>query len=77
MRLMCQVCLALGAFDFLKVTIFFVNRFKNDNKSFISRLSGCRPLSRYVYFILIYIEVFKGVNRLCIYHYMKKGTSIF
>ena len=32
------VCLVIKAFDFIKVTIFFVKRFKNDNKSFISRL---------------------------------------
>ena len=32
------ICLAIRGFDFLKVTIFFVKRFKNDNKSFISGL---------------------------------------
>ncbi|EDS14031.1 hypothetical protein BACSTE_03174 [Bacteroides stercoris ATCC 43183] len=32
------VCLVIKGFDFIKVTIFFVKRFKNDNKSFISRL---------------------------------------
>ena len=33
-----SVRLAIRGFDFLKVTIIFVKRFKNDNKSFISRL---------------------------------------
>ena len=71
------VCLVIKGFDFIKVTIFFVKRFKNDNKSFISRLLENKNTVWNRIFLRKYVRVFNNVKNAYNSSYMKKRTSIF